>query len=118
MQLFVTDDGEKQLQRANKHGVYKVRVCKNGQWQFVRLDDYFPCSPDAGPVYSAAHGNELWVLLVEKAMAKLCGHYGALSGGWAYEALMVSRRRTQPRTQPHISLACSAVRRAAVSGSS
>lgn len=111
LQLFVSDDGSNTLQRANKAGVYKVRyvtqrasrcalrrshhvrvlvsICKNGEWQFVRVDDYFPCLPEAGPVYSTAHGNELWVLLVEKAMAKLCGSYGSLSGGWAYEALMV-----------------------------
>ena len=64
-------------------------ICKNGEWQFVRLDDYFPCAPEAGPIYSKSHGNELWVLLVEKAMAKLCGGYDRLKGGWAYEALMV-----------------------------
>lgn len=86
--MFVMDDGSGAVQTRNEHGVYKVRLCKNGEWQFVRLDDYFPCFPEAGPVYSKSHGNELWVLLLEKAFAKLHGSYDALRGGWAYEALM------------------------------
>lgn len=35
--------------------VVTPRLCKNGEWQFVRLDDYFPCFPEGGPVYSKVH---------------------------------------------------------------
>ena len=28
------------------------RFCKNGEWTTVRVDDYFPCAPCGGPVYS------------------------------------------------------------------
>jgi calpain-15 len=69
-------------------GVYRLRFCKNGQWTNVTIDDFFPCIPGGGPVYSRSHGNELWVLLLEKAYAKLHKCYSALRLGWAYEAMM------------------------------
>lgn len=56
-------------------GVYRVRFCKNGEWVNVTVDDWFPCFPGSGPIYSRARGNELWVLLLEKAYAKLHGNY-------------------------------------------
>jgi calpain-15 len=57
-------------------------------WETVVVDDFFPCYPDGGPVYARGHDNELWVLLLEKAYAKLCGSYAALKSGWAYEAMI------------------------------
>jgi len=51
------------------------------------VDDFFPCYPGGGPIYSRAHGPELWVLLLEKAFAKYCGSYEAIKSGWAYEAM-------------------------------
>ena len=74
--------------RLSAHGVYKVRLCKNGQWQTYVVDDYFPCYPGGGPVYSRAHGDELWVLLLEKAYAKAHGHYAAIRMGFAFEAMI------------------------------
>lgn len=70
------------------YGVHTVRFCKNGLWVDVRVDDFFPCYPMAGPLYSKANGDELWVLLLEKAYAKLHGSYDAIRAGWAYEAMM------------------------------
>jgi hypothetical protein len=72
----------------HESGVYFVRFCKNGLWTTVRVDDYFPCFPDSGPIFSKSHGNELWVLLVEKAYAKLHGSYFSIQSGQSYEALM------------------------------
>ena len=50
------------------------------------LDDYFPCK-NKSPCFSNAHGNELWVLLVEKAWAKLHGSYDRIESGISCLAL-------------------------------
>lgn len=72
----------------NEEGVYRIRFCKGGEWLTVTVDDYIPCSVNAGPLFSRAHGNELWVMLMEKAYAKLHGSYFLLKGGWAHEGMM------------------------------
>lgn len=77
-----------ETQEVSEHGVYRVRFCKNGWWQSVRVDDYFPCYPCGGPIYSRCNGNELWVMLLEKAFAKLCGSYDAVRSGKPFEAMM------------------------------
>ena len=62
--LFIT-------QRYNEEGLYRLKICKNGEWMEVTVDDYFPCSIEGGPLFSRSNGNELWVLLLEKAYAKI-----------------------------------------------
>lgn len=69
-------------------GFYQVQFCKSGEWVRVTVDDYFPCFPKDTPIFSRSHGNELWVLLLEKAYAKLHGSYSLLRGGWAAEGMM------------------------------
>ena len=84
--LFV----KKQSDAANLYGVYELRFCKNGLWVQTVIDDYFPCDSDSagGPKYSQTHDSELWVLLVEKAYAKLHGSYAAIESGFPFEAMM------------------------------
>lgn len=79
--LFVTKE-------INPNGIYRVKLCKNGEWVTVTVDDFFPCYPLGSPLFSKTHGNELWVLLLEKAYAKLHGSYFSLRGGYASEALI------------------------------
>ena len=75
-------------------GLYHLRFFKHGMETTIRIDDYFPCLPgpmgDAkyGPIYSRSNGSELWVLLVEKAFAKIHGSYEAIRSGRTEEALM------------------------------
>ena len=64
-----------------------MRLCNNGAWVEVTVDDYFPCFEHGGPIFSKANGNELWVLLLEKAYAKLHGNYYNLRDGYVYEGM-------------------------------
>lgn len=79
--LFITKE-------VNQYGIYRVKVCKNGEWTTITIDDFFPCYPEGGPIFSRGHGNELWILLLEKAYAKLHGNYFQLRGGFTNEALI------------------------------
>ena len=60
---------------------------KNGEEQTVVLDNYIPCDESGEPVFSSANGNELWVILLEKAWAKLHGSYERIIGGQAHLTL-------------------------------
>ena len=71
----------------NEQGIYQLRICKNGEWVKVTVDDYIPCYPKGGPLFSRATGNELWVLLLEKAYAKLHGNYARLRSGFTQHAM-------------------------------
>eukprot|EP01031_Cornospumella_fuschlensis_P034919 gene34919-42286_t len=77
-----------ETREAHKYNIYTVKFCKNGLWTTVRVDGFFPCYPGGGPIFSRANGEELWVLLLEKAYAKIHGSYFAIRAGWAYEAMM------------------------------
>lgn len=71
----------------NEQNLYRIRMCKDGEWQNVTIDDYVPCSAaNKQPIFSKNNGNELWVIILEKAYAKLHGSYLALKGGMAQES--------------------------------
>ena len=79
--LFVTKD-------ITKSGIYRIKLCKNGEWVSVTIDDYFPCYPMGAPVFCRNEANEIWVMALEKAYAKIHGHYYLLKGGDVSEALL------------------------------
>jgi len=54
--------------------------------QVVVVDDYIPCNCGE-PAFAEPNGNELWVVLLEKAFAKIHGSFLAIRSGWISEAL-------------------------------
>ena len=73
---------------ANPHGCYMVKICDMGVWKEVVMDDYFPCkNAKGGPIFTRGNDHELWVLILEKAWAKMYGSYARIEAGLTREVL-------------------------------
>jgi hypothetical protein len=59
----------------SKSGIYELNLCFMGEWVSVIIDDFFPCKPMSEPLCCKSQGNELWLLILEKAVAKLHEYY-------------------------------------------
>lgn len=79
--LFITKE-------YNNEGIYRIQICKDGYWQIVTIDDLLPCEPNGDPIFAGCNNNEIWVMLLEKAYAKIHGSYSLLKGGFVNEALI------------------------------
>ena len=53
------------------------------------VDDYIPCDEYGKTIFSSANGSELWVILVEKAFAKMFKNYENIIAGDPTEALRI-----------------------------
>jgi calpain-15 len=80
-------------QEFNERGKYSVRLYdgRAKKWTVVTVDDNLPLlKGSTSLLFAQPKGQELWVVLIEKAFAKFCGNYVSLDGGneiWAFEAL-------------------------------
>jgi calpain-15 len=77
--LFIT-------KKTNEYGIYAVYLCIDGFWRVVMVDDLFPCK-DTGPIYSSSLEKELWVMILEKAWAKIFGSFSNIIAGNPREVL-------------------------------
>ena len=77
-------------EKSNEH-CYGCYFRVNGIWKLVLIDDYIPCYGSWGKnfAFSSTNGNELWVILLEKAWAKLNGSYARVIGGDPHEIFEV-----------------------------
>jgi hypothetical protein len=76
----------------NPRGRYVIKLF-NGythSYEELQIDDYIPVTKGCEPLFAKPNDRELWVLLLEKAFAKLLGSYHKLDGGyslWGLQAL-------------------------------
>ena len=63
-----------------------MRIFWMGAWKDVVIDNFFPVA-NGKPCFSHSKENEIWVLILEKAWAKLWGNYGRIEAGLCRDAL-------------------------------
>lgn len=70
-------------------GVFRLRICKDGWWEWVTIDSFFPCDEKTKAVsFGSCKSNlEFWVCVLEKAYARIYTNYGAIVGGFPPDAL-------------------------------
>lgn len=76
------------IKKSTKEGQYFVNLCLNGENYKIEIDDYIPyCDKMNKPAFSRSKDkNELWVMLLEKAWAKVSGNYENSIGGLCCES--------------------------------
>ena len=68
----------------NPNGKYEVKLCIDGEFKIITIDDYFPCIKGTNVYYFTRPSNfEIWPLLIEKAWAKVNGGYLNILNLWA-----------------------------------
>eukprot|EP00756_Hemistasia_phaeocysticola_P008073 Hpha_TRINITY_DN14485_c3_g1::TRINITY_DN14485_c3_g1_i1::g.157968::m.157968/K08582/CAPN15; calpain-15 len=65
----------------SQRGKYTITLYENGRPKEVTIDDFIPCKYGKNPKYAQPNGPEMWVMLLEKAVAKSYGSYEAIVGG-------------------------------------
>jgi hypothetical protein len=65
-------------------GLWGRAAWLSGGWLSVHR---IPCDQNGQPKFAKPNGDEAWVLILEKAMAKFKGSYAALDGGFTMWAL-------------------------------
>jgi calpain-15 len=74
----------------SKNGCITVQFFINGKPKIITIDDHFPCIQRQGKLkwaFASSGENELWVSVLEKAWAKVCGSYAHTIAGLPSEAM-------------------------------
>jgi len=76
-------------QKISRKGQYSVRICQDGVWKSVIIDDFVPCVKQ-GKGYNGAFlkcEGMVWPVLLEKTLAKIYRSYESLEKGDSGETL-------------------------------
>lgn len=76
------------LFNVNPVGLYVVRLFNDGEWGNIVLDDKFLCDKSGSPAFAKPHHTEIWVMLLEKAWAKINISYENIDLGSSLEGLV------------------------------
>ena len=80
-QIFLT-------KKINNQSYYEIVVFINEEFQIIIIDDFIPFIKNKNkPYFSRPNNNEIWVILLEKAWAKINGGYSKIIEGWPSEVL-------------------------------
>lgn len=77
--LFIT-------QQINPYGIHCLYMCINGTWRAVMVDEYIP-TKHGKPIFCQSKNRSVWVILMEKAWAKIFGSYTNIIAGDPREVL-------------------------------
>lgn len=77
--LFVLD--------RNPASIYGIRLFIDGMWETVITDACFPINQYGHFLFAKPHNLEIWVMLLEKAWAKIYGSYENIHAGFNDEGL-------------------------------
>ena len=72
--------------QVNGCGIYAVNMFVNGKETCVIVDDFISVTDWGASNFSQSKTGEIWVILLEKAWAKLHGSYGRINGGISWRA--------------------------------
>ena len=74
--------------RYARKGLYTLKFFKEGRWRYVHVDDTIPCDMAGKPLFSkSSNPNAVWIMILEKAYAKMHGCYEKLASGVVEEAM-------------------------------
>lgn len=71
----------------NPSSIYGLKFFIDGRWKTIITDAFFPVDANNKLVYATSGTNDIWILLIEKAVAKIYKSYSSLSIGAADEGL-------------------------------
>ena len=74
---------------SNNQCYYELIFFIDGSYKIILIDDYIPIlKANNEPYFSKPNNNEIWVILLEKAWAKINGGYTNIINGWPSELLI------------------------------
>jgi calpain-15 len=76
------------VKEPTNNGFNCISLNVTGLWEDVFIDDRIPYDPaKKKPAFCSSVGNDMWVMLIEKAWAKVHGGYSNIEAGYINEAL-------------------------------